>query len=153
MGEKIMVLISKYLDDKKIKFLNVRTRDEAIEALLEGADSECILDKETFHQAILDREKLVSTGIGMGVAIPHAKLPFYDDFFILVGILDRGLDWEALDGTPVRIIFLVGGPDDKQTQYLQILSLLTLAVKDEERRKNLLKALSPKDVIDLFKEL
>ena len=148
-----MVLISKYLDDKKIKFLNVRTRDEAIEALLEGADSECILDKETFHQAILDREKLVSTGIGMGVAIPHAKLPFYDDFFILVGILDRGLDWEALDGTPVRIIFLVGGPDDKQTQYLQILSLLTLAVKDEERRKNLLKALSPKDVIDLFKEL
>jgi len=71
---------------------------------------------------MLEREKIVSTGIGMGVAIPHAKLTSVEDFFIAIGILSKGVQWNALDGGPVRLIFMIGGPDDKQTAYLQILS-------------------------------
>ena len=72
----------------------------------------------------------------MGVAVPHAKMDNFTDFFIAVGIQkQKGLDWNALDKAPVRLIFMIGGPEDKQSEYLQILSLLTSAIKDVELRK------------------
>lgn len=145
--------ISNYLDSKLLSFLGVKTRDEVLEALTEVANaSGKIKNKKEFLKALIDRETIVSTGIGMSVAIPHAKLPSYDDFFISIGILDEGVDWNALDGSPVRIIFLIGGPDDKQTEYLQILSGLTVAIKDEERRKKMLTLKSPEAIIKLFKD-
>jgi len=148
-----MIKISKYLDANLVTFLNVATRDAALLAMVDTIEASGKLrNKETFYQAISEREKIVSTGIGMGVAIPHAKLSDYDDFFIAIGILQKGVDWNALDHTPVRLIFMIGGPDDKQTEYLQILSSLTLAIKDEERRKKMLTLNSPHAIIDLFKE-
>lgn len=148
-----MIKISKYLDEKFITFLGVETRDEALLAMVEVLSAADRIDnKDYFFKAIVDRETIVSTGIGMGVAIPHAKLPSYNDFFIAIGVLKNGVEWEALDGSPVRIIFMIGGPDDKQTEYLQILSGLTIAIKDEERRKKMLTLKSPKGIIELFKD-
>jgi len=87
----------------------------------------------------------------MGVAIPHAKLQGYTGFFIAVGIQQgAGIEWNSLDSLPVRLIFMIGGPDDQQTEYLKILSQLTRAVKEEERRKKMLKAQSANEVIALF---
>ncbi len=147
-----MIRISKCLDPQSIAFLSLKTRDEVILALVNLlADAGKIKNKESFYQAIIDREKIVTTGIGMGVAIPHAKLPDFDDFFMGIGILNQGVDWGALDGSPVRLIFMIGGPDDKQTEYLQILSALTLALKDEERRKKLLSSDTPENIIKIFK--
>lgn len=145
-------MIFKYLDQNLVSFLNVATRDEALETMIDAACATGKLAaKEPFYGAIIEREKIVSTGIGMGVAIPHAKLAGFDDFFISIAILSKGVDWNALDGSPVRLIFMIGGPDDKQTEYLQILSNLTLAIKDEERRKKMLTLNSPDAIIDLFK--
>lgn len=143
--------IARYLNPNFVLFLDVSSRDEALHSLINQlAHLGKLRDKEEFYHAIIDREKIVSTGIGMGVAIPHAKLSDYNDFFIAIGILQKGVDWHALDGTPVRLIFMIGGPDDKQTEYLQILSSLTTALKDEERRKKMLTLNSPKAIIDLF---
>ncbi len=149
-----MVNVTKYLDSKLIIFLSKDTRDNVIKSLVSLLKKENKIDEEShLFDAIIEREKIVTTGIGMGVAIPHAKLQDYDDFFIAVGILDKGVDWDALDGNPVRLVFLIGGPDDKQTEYLQILSSLTLALKDPERRKKILTADSPEQVVKLFKEI
>lgn len=132
-------------------FLNVESRDDVLKAIIELAyEGGKIHDKTIFYNSILEREKIVSTGIGMGVAIPHAKLPDYEDFFISMAILRNGVDWNALDGAPVRLVFMIGGPDDKQTEYLQILSNLTLAIKDEARRKKMLTLNSSEDIIQLF---
>ena len=145
-------LISRYLNPKLVKFLTEETRDQALRSLVELLDIEGKLkNREKFYQAILEREQIVSTGIGMGVAVPHAKLPVYDTFFIAIGVHPKGIFWDALDGIPVRIIFMIGGPDDKQTEYLQLLSRLTLAIKDEERRKKILQLTVPQDIIDLFR--
>ena len=147
-----LFLISKYLNPKLVKQLNVESRDEALQALVDLLDNEGkLLNKEAFHQAILERERIVSTGIGMGVAVPHAKLSGYSTFFIAIGIHHKGIPWDALDGVPVRLVFMIGGPDDKQTEYLQLLSRLTLAIKDEERRKKILQLNNPEDIIALFK--
>jgi len=144
--------ISDYLDSRLITFLDASSRDEAIDALIDLLESEGkFVDKEQFRQAIFHREKLVSTGIGMGVAVPHAKLNEFPHFFIAIGIQQKkGLDWDALDKAPVRLIFMIGGPDHKQTEYLQILSLLTSAIRDVDLRKQLLNADSPEEVLELF---
>lgn len=144
--------ISQYIDDRLVTFLQATTRDEALDdmvALL--AETGKLPDRTAFHQAIRDREQLVSTGIGMGVAIPHAKLPGYLDFFIAIAVLQKGVDWKALDGAPVRLVIMIGGPDDRQTEYLQILSNLTQVIKDEEIRKKVLTANSKEAIIQAFK--
>ncbi len=144
--------ISDYLDSRLITFLDVNTRDEAIDTLVDLLDEEEHLpNKEVFREAIFHREQLISTGIGMGVAVPHAKLKEFNDFFIAVGIQQKkGLEWNALDKAPVRLVFMIGGPADKQTEYLQILSLLTSAIRDIDLRKKLLNAQSPEQVLEFF---
>jgi nitrogen PTS system EIIA component len=147
-----MIKISNYLDPRLVAFLDADSRDNAIKELVEVINSTGKLrDKYAFYEAIIEREKIVSTGIGMGTAIPHAKLATYDDFFIAIGVLRNGLDWNALDGASVRVIFMIGGPDNKQTEYLQILSSLTQAIKDEQIRKKMLTTNSAEDMIKLFK--
>lgn len=147
-----MINISKYLDPNLIIFLEAETRDEVLKAIVNTLhQSGKITDTSFFYKAVLDRESIVSTGIGMGVAIPHAKLQSYGNFFVAIAILKKGIDWGAIDGAPVRLVFLIGGPDDKQTEYLQILSRLTFALKDEQRRKKLLTLNSATAIIDLLK--
>lgn len=151
-----MAKIIKYIHPDQILFLTLETHDDVIGALIDALNKKGRLkDAEAFKQAIIEREKIVTTGIGMGVAIPHAKLPGYNDFFIAIGILGKGVegvDWKAIDNEAVRLIFLIGGPDDKQTEYLQILSALTMALKDEDRRKKLLATHQPEEVMALFRE-
>jgi nitrogen PTS system EIIA component len=146
------VAISNYLDERLVLFLNADSRDEALEQMIQTLEQAGRLKHpKHFHDAILERERIVSTGIGLGVAVPHAKLHGYEEFFIAIGIqTKKGIEWNSLDAAPVRLIFLIGGPDNRQTEYLRILSHLTMAIKNEERRKKLLKAYDARDVIALF---
>jgi PTS system nitrogen regulatory IIA component len=142
------------LHPRLVAFLDVETRDEAIKALIDKLDQfHKLKDKKAFQAAIFAREELVSTGIGMGVAVPHAKSKEFSKFHIVVGIQKKkGLDWKALDTTSVHIIFLIGGPEDQQSQYLKILSELTSAIRGGEFRKSLLKAENSQEVLDLFSQ-
>lgn len=150
--KNLPLLISKYLNANLVKLLDVNDRDAALHTLVDLLNSQGRLkDREIFYQAILERENIVSTGIGMGVAVPHAKISGYETFFIAIGIHPKGIPWDALDGVPVRLIFMIGGPDDKQTEYLQLLSRLTMAIKDEERRKKILQLTNAQDIIALFR--
>jgi PTS system nitrogen regulatory IIA component len=71
-------------------------------------------------------------------------------FFIAIAISKKGIDWNALDNAAVRLIFMIGGPEGKQTEYLQLLSSLTMAIKDEDIRKKLLTLNSKEAIIQLF---
>ncbi len=142
-----MTDISKYLNSLNIHQLKASSRRESLEELVDFVHQKGkILHKAEFLQAVLEREKIVSTGIGLGVALPHAKLPNIEDFFVVLGIASHGIEWESLDDIPVKLVFLIGGPDDKQTEYLQILSSLTLNINDEKKRKQLLGLTNPDDI-------
>lgn len=148
------VSISQYMSPDQIFFLETTSRDETLRVLVHHLyEIGKIKDEESFYRAIIEREKIVSTGIGMGVAIPHAKMASFDQFFIALGILRKPIDWHSLDGVFVHFVFMIGGPDDKQTEYLQILSHLTQAIKDEERRKKLLTLQQPLAMIELFQAI
>lgn len=154
LRKKENMRVFEILDSRLISFLDADTRDEAIDALVELLGKEGKLPNQmVFREAIFHRENLVSTGIGMGVAVPHAKMKNFPNFFIAVGIQKKkGLDWNALDLTPVRIVFMIGGPEDRQSEYLQILSQLTSALRNVDLRKALLKSQSPEQVIRLFSD-
>lgn len=146
--------ISDYLDEQLISFIDASTRNVAIDALIDLLeDAGKLPNKAAFRKAILDREEIVSTGIGMGVALPHAKLKGFKQFYIVIGIQQKkGLDWNAIDKAPVRLIFLIVGPDDRQSEYLQILSRLTTAIKDPNLRKKLMCATSTHEVLGAFSD-
>ena len=126
------------------------SRDDVLAQMTEELHAKGkIQDKDAFLTAILEREKIVSTGIGLGVAIPHAKLDDYEDFFISIAILSRkGVDWDSIDKAPVRVVFLIGGPSMRQTEYLNILSAITQRIRDDGVRNRLLHAHSPQSAIE-----
>ena len=147
-----MIRLLNYIDERLILFLDCATKEDVLKRLVDVAvEVKELPAKDRFYQAVVDRENLVSTAIGMGVAIPHAKLPVYSDFFVAVGILSKGVDWNAIDDSLVRLVFLIGGPDDRQTDYLKLLSSLTVAMRDEQLRRRLLTAPSPQAVVAILK--
>jgi len=148
----MQIKISNYLDINLVSFLKSKSRDGVISQMIDSLDNfKNLPDKELFKEAILKRENIVSTGIGMGVAIPHAKLSFFSQFFIAIGIQKaKALEWDSLDGSLVRLIFMIGGPENKQNEYLQILSHLTLIIKDEKLRKKLTNSSSKEEVVKLL---
>jgi PTS system nitrogen regulatory IIA component len=151
--KKQIVDLSAHLSLDLIVHCTLHSRDEVISYLIALADKHHkITDKKAFQKAVFEREAIVSTGIGLEVAIPHAKLTNQDQFFIATAVLGQGVEWDSLDKLPVRIVFLIGGPQDSQTEYLKILSSLTLAIKDEEKRKKILSSKTPTDVYKLFEQ-
>jgi nitrogen PTS system EIIA component len=147
-----MIRLSEYIDEKLIVFLDTTSKEAVLKKLVDVVITEKELPAhDRFYQAILDREGLVSTAIGMGVAIPHAKLPVYTDFFMAVGVLQKGIDWSAPDDSLVRLVFLIGGPDNKQTEYLKLLSSITTVMRNEQLRRRLTTATSPEAVAALLR--
>ncbi len=102
--------------------------------------------------ALLKREKLGSTGIGGGVAVPHAKLEHLESILGAFGRSADGIDFSAVDGEPVHLVFLVVSPFDKADAHIQALQRIFQAVKKVNFCKFLKQAKGTKDVIELFHE-
>ena len=151
-----MESISQYLSEDLILFLDSNSKEEILDDLVEVLDQKKKLyDKKTFIKTILDRENLISTGISKEVAIPHAKQKPSRKlgFFIAIGIQKNGVDWNSLDNLPVKLIFLIVGPEDKQTEYLQLLASLTSIIRDEKIKEEILNLEAPEEIFNLFKKL
>jgi len=143
--------LTPFVDENLVCFLEASSKEDALRQIVDQLyRCDKIDNKEQFLSAVIEREKLVSTGIGMGVAIPHVKSSFINQFFISVVLLKKGVDWQALDDNPVKLLFLIGGPADKQTQYLQLLSSLTSLIKDQVTRRRFFEAKKPDQILSLF---
>ena len=146
--------LSDYLDKDLILFLKESDKKSVLHYMIqEAGKTDKVLEEKKFRDAIEAREAIMSTGIGLGVAVPHAKTKTIPEFFIVLAVLEDPIDWDSLDKQPVRIVFLIGGPEDRQTDYLKILSKIVLQIKNEERREKLLKAKKAEEVLALFEQL
>ena len=96
------------------------------------ASDPSITEKDSFVQAIFEREEVSSTGVGGGIAVPHAKLPFNLDFVITVGICRGGIDFKAKDGAPVSILIMIAAPESERTTYLRVLATVAAMLKNKE---------------------
>jgi fructose-specific phosphotransferase system IIA component len=109
-----------------------------------------VKDRDTLLKVILDREKLMSTGIGYGVALPHGKSNVVERSVAALATLREPIDFDALDDKPVNIVLLLVGTEDNVGAHLRLLSRISRMVGSEQFRTNLLAAHSVEDVVDLF---
>jgi PTS system nitrogen regulatory IIA component len=100
----------------------------------------------------MEREKLGSTGIGQGVAIPHGKSDATQNLVGALGVSKRGVEFEALDGEPVHVIFLLVAPHESQGQHLKALSRISRLLKDKFFRQALKEAKSVQEIEKIIKE-
>ncbi len=147
------IIISDYMSVEMITDLEATDKEGALKEMLELiSKSSKIVDKKAFENAIYKREKLMSTGIGYGIAVPHAKLKGVTDFTIALGRVKDGIEYESIDDKPVNLIFMIGASDTQDKEYIRLLSRLVLRLKDQKLRKKLMKAKDSKEIFNLISE-
>ncbi|MGE5197143.1 MAG: PTS sugar transporter subunit IIA [Deltaproteobacteria bacterium] len=149
------IRISRLLKDNLIDFeLKGNNKKEIIAELIDLlSKSRRIRNKKAFLKAIMEREKLGSTGIGNGVAIPHAKSEGVSDFILAFARKDEGMDFGALDGDRTFLFFALASPKEDVGGHLKILSEISRLVKDKFIVERLKKAKNKKEVIKIISEL
>lgn len=116
-------------------WLDATHKDACLRSLVDRLATTVDIDgPDEVHHAILEREKLLSTGFGLGLAIPHAKLQSVKEFVVTLGIHRAGVDFDSLDEKPVHVLVMIVGPDSQQEEYLKVLSRVTAFLKDNRER-------------------
>lgn len=151
MGMKL----SKFCDENLIQFdLRATSKRSAIEELVDlAASSSMIKDRDVLLRDILAREELVTTGVGYGVAFPHAKTASTKGIVIAFGRSEKGIEFDAMDHQPVHLLFLIAAPEDAVGAHLNVMSSLSFLMRSEDNRSKLKKTGSPGDVLALMDSL
>jgi mannitol/fructose-specific phosphotransferase system IIA component (Ntr-type) len=109
-----------------------------------------VTDRDALLHAILEREKIISTGVGIEVAMPHAKISSVKDFCIAVGRSQRGIDFDAIDDKPVHIVVMIGSNDKQIGDFLKVLAMLVRRFKNKDFRRQIMFAKNGKKGRELF---
>jgi nitrogen PTS system EIIA component len=125
-----MPLLDFLTPEAVVPSLRVGAKKPALQELAAQAARLTGLNERVVFEALLQRERLGSTGIGEGLAIPHGKLPHLGRLFGLVARLDRPIDFEALDGQPVDILFLLLAPDGAGADHLKALARIARVLRE-----------------------
>jgi len=148
------MVVSDYLKEK-FCLVDLQAADkegaikELTEVLVAGGK---IIDREVFIKDVLEREELGSTGIGNNVGIPHARTKAVKGFVIAFGRSTSGIEFKALDGEKVNLIFLMGADPGELNLYLRILAELSKLLMNGAFRETLISANSAAEVIAAVKK-
>ena len=129
------------------------TRDECIKELigkLKSADA--IKNSQSVFDAVLEREKIMTTGVGNGIAIPHCKHTDSPEFSVCLGINSNGVDFQSIDKKPVNIIFLLVGPENNPGLHIKLLSRISRLMSNEELRGQLSACKSAEEAFNFIQE-
>lgn len=144
--------ISEVLKPELMKFgMEATDKKQAILELAELMwENGFIEDLQGLVDATMEREAEYSTGIGMGVGIPHAKSAVVKQPVVAFGKSNKGIEFDSFDGEPVYLVFLIAVPEKSDKEHLNILSTLSRALMHEEVRDALMRATTPEEVISAF---
>lgn len=108
------------------------TKHEALDALIAAVGTNPVVtDVEAFRAAVYEREAIMSTGIGDGIAIPHVRIPEITEATLGVGIAPHGLPFDTLDNKPVHVLVLFATPAGSDKEYLSLLAQVMLSLRDK----------------------
>ncbi len=144
--------LSKFCSEDLITFdLKSADKDNVLKELVELASkSKLVKDPEQLIKDVKDREELVTTGVGYGVAFPHAKTKSTKGIVIAFGRSDKGIDFDAMDHKPVNLFFLIAAPEDAIGAHLNVMARLSYIMKSEENRKKLMEVTSPGELLQMI---
>jgi len=123
--------------------------EELTTALLRHKQS---LDKDALVEVLLEREKLGSTGIGDGIAIPHGKVSDLDELLLSFGRSVQGVDFDSMDGRPTHLFFLLVAPENSAGVHLRALAKISRLLKSAHFRKRLMDASTTEEIFHIIQE-
>ena len=123
---------------------------DAMIALLEGRPE--VVDLAAVRTAVLRREKSMSTGVGKGLALPHAKTNAVSRTVAAMAVTAVPVPFEAIDDLPVRLVFLLVGEPDAKSQHVKVLSRISRLMNREAVRKQLAAATTPQELLEALQE-
>jgi len=125
----------------------------AINELLELFNSDDrVLDFEKMKVSVLEREKIMSTGVGKGFAIPHGKTSGVKEILAAFGKSTKPIEYDSLDGKPVQLIFLLIGRENMVSAHIKLLSRISRMMNKDEFRQKLIDAKSNAEILDYFRQ-
>lgn len=149
-----MVMITDFLKEDCILInLKGKEKNEVLAELLELLKAKKhIKDSDEILSTLMEREKLGSTGIGQGIAVPHAKTDQIENLIGALGISDSGVSFDSLDGEPVNIVFLILAPGKSIGLHLKALAKIARLLKNRTFRNALRGAKTPAEALEIIKE-
>ena len=131
--------------------LKSKNKESSLNELAQLLHDQCsTIDLATICQLLQERELVGSTGVGNGVAIPHAKVRQLDQILICLGRSQGGIQFDSIDNQPVHILFMILSPADRPDEYLETLAKVSRFLKKSETRRQLRQATSAKKIVELF---
>lgn len=130
-----------------------KSRDDCIKELIEKlSENNTIKSTETIFSAVIERERIMTTGVGNGIAIPHCKHSDSPEFAVCLGVHSGGVDFESIDKKPVKIVFLLVGPENNPGLHIKLLSRISRLMSNEELRNQLQSCQNDNDAYNLIHE-
>jgi len=146
-----MRLSERLIEDGIIINSQNREKNALIEELVDTlVNSHNLEHRDSILDSVLDRESKLSTGIGCGLAVPHAKIDHIDKMYMVAMSVKDGVDFEAIDKEPVFLFFLVISPSSTVGPHIKALSSISRIMADAEVRKQLVNAGSTKEFLDIL---
>lgn len=132
--------------------LKSKNRNSVIRELYDNIKSTGkIKDEALGYKDVCLREEMGSTGIGKGVALPHAKTKAVDEVILTLGISKEGVEYGSVDEESVKILFMFLCPEEKTQEYLKVLARISRWIREESFRERLLKAKSKEEIMEIIK--
>ncbi len=150
------MILSEYLHKNNI-IINAKSKNrwDLIQEMLDYAVKNRDVredDRDVIKKALIEREKSMSTGIGKSVAIPHCTSIKVDDIIIILALCENGIDFDAIDGLPVKIAILLLVPKNKLTQHIKTLANIAKIMNNDEIRQELLTLKTPDAILKSIKK-
>lgn len=150
-----------YFNNKLITVIDGKhTKEEILKIMVdligENSDalsSDALSNKEDFLENILNREKVGSTGIGLGIALPHARCENIKKIVVAVALLKEPINFNSLDGESVKLLVMLGAPKSQGAEYLSLVGTLMRTFRNTESRNTLLEASNQQELIEAIAEL
>lgn len=131
--------------------LDVESKEDLLDAMVELAGKNPLVkDKDKVNVAIHERERIMSTGVGKGFAIPHGKTDAVGDIVLAFAVTKDPVDYASMDNEPVRLVLLLLSRDSDVGNRLKLLSRASKVMNSDAARSALLAAKSPEEVMDIF---
>ncbi len=148
-----MRLIDVLMKEHIMPALKSRQKRELLDEMSTEIASRVVgLNREKLLEVLLEREKLGSTGIGHGVAIPHSKLKGVDGIIVAFGRSKKGVDFQSMDNRPVHLFFMIIAPVNSTAMHLKVLASISRLLRDKDFRKKLIKASTQDEIFNIISE-
>lgn len=127
-------------------------KKDVLEELVDSVASVADIDRKELVRVLMDRERLGSTGIGGGIAIPHGKLKNLQSLILGLGLSRRGVNFDSIDNRPAHIFFLLITPEDSTSLHLKILARISKMLKDDVFKEKLMNANNTNEIFNILKD-